>query len=71
MNARTAQTRPTAAEDSLIRRRKRISIEVFLLFGLPVLSIAVCAVLAFVSYTAGYTEIAALPTSASHAAAAR
>jgi len=52
MKATTA-TLSRAAEASLKRRRKRQSIELFLLFGLPVVSIAVCAVLAFSNYAAG------------------
>ena len=66
MNATTAKRHPTAAEASLQRRHRRMSIEVFLLFGLPVMSIAACAVLAFVAYADGYTEIAAVPTAPSH-----
>ena len=67
MNTMRHNRLPTAAEASLKRRHKRMSIEVFLLFGLPVMSIAACAVLAFVAYADGYTEIATLPTSATHA----
>lgn len=39
-----------------------MSLELFLTIGLPVLSIAVCAVLAFVSYTRGFSEVAHAPT---------
>lgn len=43
-------------------RTGTMSLELFLTVGLPVLSIAVCAVLAFVSYTRGFTEVAHAPT---------
>lgn len=61
--------------DALARERDRrqlASLEVFLLFGLPVMSIAACAILAFVAYADGYTEIPSPPASAAatHAAAA-
>lgn len=64
MNAVFKHRHPTATAASLLRRR-RVSIELFLLFGLPVMSIAACAILAFVAYAEGYTEIAALPATAS------
>jgi len=69
MNAAATARRPTATADSLQRQRRRLSIELFLLFGLPVMSIAACAILAFVAYAEGYTELATLPTSASHVSA--
>ncbi|WP_439639009.1 hypothetical protein [Nevskia sp.] len=49
------------ADDSERLASRRLSLEVFLLFGLPVMSIAACAVLAFIAYAQGYTEIASHP----------
>lgn len=38
-----------------------MSLELLLTVGLPLMSIAVCAVLTFVSYTEGFTEVAHAP----------
>lgn len=38
-----------------------MSLELLLTVGLPLMSIAVCAVLTFVSYTQGFTEVAHAP----------
>lgn len=62
-------TRPNV-DDSARLARRRMSLEVFLLFGLPVMSIAACAVLAFVAYAQGYTEIASHPAASGTVAAA-
>lgn len=51
----------TPADNSARLARQRLSLEVFLLFGLPVMSIAACAVLAFIAYAQGYTEVAGNP----------
>lgn len=51
----------TPADNSARLARQRLSLEVFLLFGLPVMSIAACAVLAFIAYAQGYTEVASHP----------
>ncbi|MDP3294001.1 MAG: hypothetical protein Q8M37_04575 [Nevskia sp.] len=50
---------------------RAMSLELLLTVGLPVLSIAVCAVLAFVSYTRGFSEIAQVPTQTPAAVVAR
>jgi hypothetical protein len=41
-----------------------MSLELLLTVGLPLMSIAVCAVLTFVSYTQGFTEVAHAPAAA-------
>lgn len=40
---------------------RALSLELLLTVGLPLMSIAVCAVLTFVSYTQGFTEVAHAP----------
>ncbi len=41
--------------------RGAMSLELFLTIGLPLLSIAVGSVMAFVAYTRGFTEVAHTP----------
>ncbi len=71
MNTTSTRHLPNDALARARDRRRLASLEVFLLFGLPVMSIAACAILAFVAYADGYTEIPSAPvaSAATHAAA--
>ena len=71
MNTSSASHVPNPSSARVRDRRRMQSLEVFLLFGLPVMSIASCAILAFVAYAGAYSEPAGQPTSANHATAAR